>query len=179
MFLKHILPDNVKESVTIDDIRLKSNLKTNQTLLFTKKSFFYTILGFTRSRSYPLDDIDGFYRLTAGSYKSDRPINILGIDKIHLKCDCIQGSIVNGIREPILYGFALSLPPGHKIFKEPRVKLFKKLNKSVLSHITFCLEDDDHKHVDFNGETISFTCQLKKIYYSGYTYKDSSTYIRA
>ena len=38
--LKHILPDNVKVNNTIDDIRLKSNLKINQTLLFTEKSFF-------------------------------------------------------------------------------------------------------------------------------------------
>ena len=160
--LKHILPDNVKVNITIDDIRLKSNLKINQTSIFTEKSFFYTILGFTQSRSYPLDDIDGFYQLIAGLYKSDRPIKITGNDKIHLKCDCIQGSIVNGIREPILYSFALSSPPGHKIYKEPRIKLFKKINKSLLSHITFYFEDDDHKPVDFNNETISFTCQLIK-----------------
>ena len=161
--LKHILPDNVKVSVTIDDIKLRSNIKTNQTLIFTEKSFLYTILGFTRSHFYPLDDIDEFYQLMAGSYKSDKPINITGIDKIHLKCDCIQGSIVNGIREPFLYSFALSSPPGHKIYKEPRTKLFKKVNKSVLSHITLYFEDDDYKPVDFNGETISFTCQLIKI----------------
>ena len=161
--LKYILPDNVKVSVTIDDIRLKSNLKINQTLIFTEKSFFYTILGFTQSRSYPLDDIDNHYQIIAGSYKSDKPINITGIDKVHLKCDCIQGSIVNGVREPILFSFALSSPPGHKIYKEPRVKLFKKINKSVLSHITFYFEDDDHKAVDFINETISFTCQLIKI----------------
>ena len=138
--LKYILPDNVKVNVTIDDIRLKANLKTNQTLIFTEKSFFYTILSFTRSRSYPLDDIDGFYQLIAGSYKSDNPINITGTNKIHLKCDCIQSSSVNGIREPILYSFALSSPPGHKIYKEPRIKLFKKVNKSILSHITFFLK---------------------------------------
>ena len=106
--LKYILPDDVKVSVTIDDIRLKSNLKTNQTLISTEKSFFCTILGFTRSQSYPLDDIDGFYELIAGSYKSNKTINITGIGKIHLKCDCIQGSIVNGKREPILFSFALS-----------------------------------------------------------------------
>ena len=47
--LKYILPDNVKVSITIDDIRLKSNIKINQTLIFTNKSFFYTILGFTQS----------------------------------------------------------------------------------------------------------------------------------
>ena len=161
--LKHILPDNVEVNITIDDIGLKSNLKINQTLIFTERSFFYTILGFTQSRSYTLDDIDSHYQITAGSYESNKPINIISIDKIHLKCDCIQGSIVNGIREPILYSFALSSPPGHKIYKEPRVKLFKKINKSILSHITFYFEDDDHKPVDFNGETISFTCQLIKI----------------
>ena len=113
--LKHILSDNVKVSVTIDDIRLKSNLKINQTSIFTEKSFFYSILGFTQSRSYPLDDVEGFYQLIAGSYKSDKPINITGVDKVHLKCDCIQGSIVNGVREPILFSFAFSSPLGHKI----------------------------------------------------------------
>ena len=164
--LKYILPDNVKVNVTIDDVRIKSNLKNNQTLIFTEKSFFHKILGYTRSRSYPLDDIDGFYQLIAGSYKSDRPINITGINKIHSKCDCIIGSVVNGVREPILYSFALNSPPGHKIYKQSRVKLLKKVNKTVLSHITFYLEDDDHKPVDFDGETISFTCQLIKINYS-------------
>ena len=132
-------------------------------MIFTEKSFFYTILGFTQSRSYPLDDIDGFYQLIAGSYKSDKPINITGIDKIHLKADCISGSIVNGIREPILFSFALSSSPGHKMYKEPRVQIFKKINECVLSHITFYFEDDDYKPVDFHNETISFTCQLIKI----------------
>ena len=160
--LKHTLPDNVKVNITIDDLRLKSNLKTNQTLIFTEKSFFHTILGFTRSR-YALDDIDGFYQLIAGLYESDRTINITGIDKSHLKSNCINGSVVNGVRDSTLHSFALSAPPGQKIYKEPRVKLFKKINKSVLSHISFYFEDDDHKSVDFNGETISFTCQLVKI----------------
>ena len=76
--LKHILPDNVKVNITIDDIRLKSNLKINQTLIFTERSFFYTILGFTQSRSYPLDDIDSHYQLIAGSYKA---INLLTLQE--------------------------------------------------------------------------------------------------
>ena len=130
-------------SITIDGVRLKSKLKIIQTLIFTEKSFFYTILGFTQSHFYPLYDIYGFYQLIAGSYKGDRPINITEIDKILLKCDCLQSSIVHGVREPILFSFALSSPPSHKRYKEPRIKLFKKLNKSILSHITFYFEDDD------------------------------------
>ena len=124
--LKHILDDNVKVNITIDDIRLKSNLKINQTLIFTEKSFFYTILGFTQSRSYPLDDIDGFYQIIAGSYKSDRPNNITGIEKIHLKCDCIQGSIVNGIREPILYSFVYLLLQVIKYLKNLESNFLKR-----------------------------------------------------
>ena len=67
------------------------------------------------------------------------------------------------VSEPILYSSVLSSPQGYKKFKDPRVKLFKKINKSVLSHITFYVEDDDHKPVDFHNETTSFTCQLIKI----------------
>ena len=111
--LEYILPDNVKVSITVDDIRLKSNLKINQTLFFTIKLFFYTILGFTQSHFYLLNDTDGFYQLIAASRKSNKPINSTGIDKNHLKCDCIQGSIVHGVREQILFSFKLDKPPGH------------------------------------------------------------------
>ena len=115
-------------SVSIGQKIYKSILKINQTLIFTNKSFFHTILGFIQSHSYPLDDIDGFYQLIAGPHKSGKHINITGTNKIPLKCDCIDSSIFNGTREPILYSFALDQPPGHRIYKEPRIKLFKKLN---------------------------------------------------
>ena len=48
--LKHLLPNNVKISIKIDNIRLKSILNKNQTSIFTKKkSFLYTILAFAES----------------------------------------------------------------------------------------------------------------------------------
>ena len=92
----------MKVTITIVDIRLKSNLKINQTFYVTKKSFFYMILGFVQSYSGELGDIHGFIQLIPGNYKSDKSTIITGINEVHLKCDCINGSIVNGIREPIL-----------------------------------------------------------------------------
>ena len=106
--LKSLFPKQVKVDITIDDVRLKSNLTINKTIEFSKKNFFYIIPGFTQSHLVELCVIAGFIQLIPGSYKSDRPINITGFDKIHLKCDCINGSIVNGTMEPILYSFALS-----------------------------------------------------------------------
>ena len=42
MLLMSLLPKDVKVSIKIDDIRQKTNLTTNETIGFTKKSFFST-----------------------------------------------------------------------------------------------------------------------------------------
>ena len=70
-----------------------------------------------------------FFELIPGSFKSNRPINIAGINKVHPKCDRNNGSVVNGTREPFLYSFGLDQPPDHKIYKDRKIKLFKKVNK--------------------------------------------------
>ena len=43
--------------------------------------------------------------------------------------------------------------------------IFQKNSEAVLLQLTFYLEDDHYKSVDFNNETIIFTCQLIKIQY--------------
>ena len=80
-----------------------------------------------------------------------------------MKCDCIDGSVVNGLRQPILYSFVLDKLPGYKVFCEPETIHYKKLNKSVLDTITFYLEDDNNEEVNFNEETLTFTLQMIKI----------------
>ena len=44
LMLKALLPKVVKVNITIDDIRLKSNLTNSKTIKFIKKSFLDTIL---------------------------------------------------------------------------------------------------------------------------------------
>ena len=92
---------------TIDVVRLEFNLFIIRTSIFDlKKSFSYTILGLFESHSGVLGDTIGFVYITPGSCKSDNPINITGVDKLHIKRDVISGSIVKCIRESILYSFA-------------------------------------------------------------------------
>ena len=59
------------------------------------------------------------------------------MNKLYLKCDAIDGSVVNGVRQPILFTFVLDKPRGYKIFSEPETIHFKKINKSVLNTIKF------------------------------------------
>ena len=67
-----------------------------------------------------------YIQLIPGIYRSDKHFFISGIDKVHLKCDCSSGSIVSGVREPILYSFGLDKTPGHKNCKDPRIQLLQK-----------------------------------------------------
>ena len=96
LMLKSLLPEEVKVAITIDDIRLKSNLTTSKTIRFTEKSFFL-ILCFMESNSPVVGDIPGFVQLIPGSYKSNKPVNILRIDKVPLTCDCFDGSVLDGV----------------------------------------------------------------------------------
>ena len=128
---------------------MKSVLTTPNPIHFNSE--LNTLLGFT-NKDYP-----------AGTHTSEKPVMITTTDKDHLKCDCVDGSIVNGIREQILFSFNLSAPPGYKIIKEPNIILYKK-NKTRLDSIQFFLEDNNHNPVDFNSETLTFTIQINKIY---------------
>ena len=132
------------------------------TLRFDKQSFSHTLLGFSPYWDYKPDNSN--HVLIPGVYPSDKIIlNLNTPDKIHLKCDCIDGSIQDGVRQPILFSFVLDKPSGYKVFCEPETIHYKKINKSVLKTITFYLEDDDHKEVNINGETLTFALQMIKI----------------
>ena len=132
------------------------------TLRFDDKSFFHTLLGFEPYWDYK--PTNAIHADSPGIYTNDKDIlNLNTINKIHLKCDCIYGSIQDGLRQQILFSFVLDKPSGYKVFCQPETIHYKKINKSVLNTITFYLEDNNHKEVDFNGETLTFTLQMIKI----------------
>ena len=106
---------------------------------------------------------NGFHSDGHGVCTSDKILNLVAIGKIHLKCDCIDGSVVNGVRESLLLCFVLGKPAGYKIFCEPETIQYEKINKSVLNTATFYLEDDYDDEIDFNGETLTFGLQTIKI----------------
>ena len=129
---------------------------------FDKQSFFHTLLGLSPYWDYKPNNSN--HVLIPGVYPSDKIIlNLNTIKKIHLKCDYIDGSIQNGVRQAILLTFVLDKPSGYKIFCEPETIHNKKINKSVLKTITFYLEDDNNKEVDFNQKTLTFTLQMIEI----------------
>ena len=95
-------------------------------LRFNEKSFFHTLLGFEPYWDYK--PTKAFISNGQGVYTSDKIIlNLNTINKIHLKCDCIDGSIQDGVRQPILFSFVLDKPSGYKVFCEPETIHYKKI----------------------------------------------------
>ena len=128
LMVESLHPNNIKMNVTLEYIRMRTNLTIrststipkNATVKFTKNFFFHTFLSF-RVRLDPNE----FIQEEAGSHKDEKCILFTRIDEVQMKCNWINGSLVRGAREPIVYGFASDKPPGHKIGTAPRKKLFE------------------------------------------------------
>ena len=98
--------------IRLDDVTRKTKLIVNSGIIairFDEKSFLSTILGFTAAWDYK----------HYCQYLSQKIVNLSNTNKKHLKCDAIDGSVVKGVRQPILYSFVLDKPSGYKVFCEP------------------------------------------------------------
>ena len=106
-----------KIAIEFDDITRKTKLYVRPGIIirfglairFDEKSFFSTILGFTAGWDYKHHN----------HYLSQKIVNLSSTNKLHLKCDAINGSVVDGVRQPILYSFVLDKPAGYEVFSEP------------------------------------------------------------
>ena len=96
-------------------------------LKFDEQSFFSNMFGFTPGWDYK----------HYNKYISQKILNLGNTNKIHLRCGLIDGSVVNGLKQPMLYSFILDKLPGYKVFCEPETIHYKKINKNILNTITF------------------------------------------
>ena len=114
--------------------KTKLNLKrfgsTFGTLRFDEKSFFIASLGFDPYWDYK--PTNAIHAHSPGVYTNDKVILKLNtIDKVHLKCDCDDAGIQDGVRQPIPFSFVLDIPSGYKVFCEPETVHYKKVIKNL------------------------------------------------
>ena len=105
--------------IEFDDITRKTKLDVRPGIIairFDEKSFFSTILGFTPGWDYK----------HYNEYTIQKIVNLSSTNKIHLKCGCIDGSIQNGLGQPIMFNFVLDKPSGYKVFCKPETTHYKK-----------------------------------------------------
>ena len=113
-----------------DDINMKTKINLTRagesfmSLRFDRKSFFNTLLGFERYWDYKPSYSNHPHIPTV--YISDKISNLSTTNKSHLKCDIIDGTVINGLRQPILFSFVLDKFTGYKVFCEPETNIRDK-----------------------------------------------------
>ena len=82
-------------NIQADILSKKSVLTTSNNIQFNSE--LTTLLGYTNT---------DYSEVT---HKPEKRVMITTTDKVHLKCDCVDGSIVNGIRKPFFFHLLLLL----------------------------------------------------------------------
>ena len=94
------------------------------TLSFDERSFFHTLLGFEPYWDYKPTKSN--HVAFPGVYNSDKILYLRTTNKIHLKCDVVDGSVGNGLRQPILFSFVLDKNQVIKYFPNLKQFIIKK-----------------------------------------------------
>ena len=95
--------------IEFDAISMKTKLiltrfgRTFGLLRFDEKLFFNTFLGLTQYWHY--EPTNAFHADSPGVYTTEKVIILSTIDEDHIKFNVIDASVVNGLRQPILYSF--------------------------------------------------------------------------
>ena len=112
-----------------DDFGMKKKLTSNRfggtfgTLPFDEKSFDITLIDFTTF--WYSKPINANYADSPRVYTNEEYKKSSEIENIHSKCDVIDGSVVNGLGQRILYSFLLDEPPGYRVFSQPETIHYK------------------------------------------------------
>ena len=85
-------------------------------LRFDERTFLDSFLNFKPYWNHK--PTNAIHAVSPGVYTTDKILYLNTISKIHLKCDIIIGSVVNGIREPKTFTFILNKLSGYKVFCE-------------------------------------------------------------
>ena len=96
-----------------------------------------------------------------GDHKSKNIIQISPFETVNLHCNCIEGYLQNGKPTDILYTFRLNVPVGYKINETPQHVMYKKVLDERIDYMDFSITDENGNEIDFNGEKLCFTLELK------------------
>ena len=97
----------------------------------------------------------------AGYNESEDIVNILAVSSIFIEIDIINGSYVNGKRQPIIYSFFPAAEPGYKIVENPRNLVYLPVNMNEISKMNVRLTDQNGKLLNLRGENITMRLHMR------------------
>ena len=130
-------------------ITLRASLlvKYSWAVEFPAKNSLGTVLGFD-SRKEP--------------WISEKIVNILSVNSILIHCDMISGSMVDGVKSPVIYNYSPNVMPGSKIVGDPVKPIYLPVSKDVINELNIWVTDQENRLLDLQGEKIVLTFHMRE-----------------
>ena len=112
-----------------------------------------------------INSLLGFHskRYTSGFHESEKMVNILTINSIHVNIDIILGSYVNGSTQHKIYSFYPDVSPGNKIIENPHNLFYLPITSDTIHCSTIWLTDQNGNELNLRGENLSIRFHLSDI----------------
>ena len=136
-------------------ITLRASLlikETGWSVTFPKENSLGSVLCFD-SREY-------VYRKQP--YISEKIVNILSVNSILVHCDMISGSMVDGVKSPVIFNYSPNVVPGSKIVGDPVKPIYLPVSKDVINELNIWVSDQDNRLLDLQGEKIVLTFHMRE-----------------
>lgn len=157
---KHLIPAHTLEDSTGENIFfLRPNNNTQKCEIFHKTKF----IDFSGEDS--LGSLLGFSKsiLTPGEvHESDLPVNIIKVRTIHIDSNITSGAYYNDTPSHTIYEFSVNSEAGYSIDETPKNLIYLPVTTTHIDNITLNILDQNFNLVNFRGEEVIVTLELKK-----------------
>ena len=119
---------------------------------FPKENSLGSVLGFDSKE----------YKYREEPYISEKIVNILSVNSILVHCDMISGSMMDGVKSPVIFNYSPNVIPGSKIVGDPVTPIYLPVSKDVINELNIWVTDQDNRLLDLQGEKIVLTFHMRE-----------------
>lgn len=143
--------ENTAISLTVNRTTLRTEIKCDKEVDFTKENNIGSILGFDEVILNP-----------DRRHIAKHPVNIFKVNAINVECNLVTNSYRNEKHHHILHVFFPKVEPGTKIIENPLNVIYLPINSRYISEIYVKITDQNGDLINFNEETVTIRLHLKK-----------------
>ena len=89
-------------------------------------------------------------------------MSIIEVNSIFIHTNIINGSIVNGVSEPVIYTFFPEVSPGHKIVENPVNLIYLPISLYDIRNFHVKITNQSNIPLDLRGENITVAFHLRQ-----------------